>query len=263
MRVYLEFGRKSFQKMLQYRTANLAGMATNLFFGAVRVLIFTAFYQASTAKQPLSLHQVATYVWLSQSFLMVIRKWGRPEVSDTIRDGSVAMQLTKPVDFQFYWLADEFGKSTYFLLMRALPSLLFSIFLFRIMIPADPLTWLAFLTGILLAVVLNQSYIVAAFASTFWTLDATGVGGFCFALQTFFSGFVVPIALWPDWLQQIASRLPFEGMINFPFSIYLGEVTGVDILVGFGKQILWIAFFVCIGRWGIRRGLTKLVLQGG
>ena len=52
-------------------------------------------------------------------------------------------------------------------------------------------------------------------------------------------------------------------MINFSRSIYLGDVTGVDILVGFGKQILWIAFFVCIGRWGGRRGLTKLVLQGG
>ena len=36
---------------------------------------------------------------------MVIRMWGRPEVSDTIRDGSVAMQLTKPVDFRFTgWL---------------------------------------------------------------------------------------------------------------------------------------------------------------
>ena len=79
------------------------------------------------------------------------------------------------------------------------------------------------------------------------------MGGFCFALQTFFSGFVV----------SIASRLPFERMINFPRSIYLGDVTGVDILVGFGKQILWIAFFACIGRWGVRRGLTKLVVQDG
>jgi len=33
MRVYLEFGRKSLQKMSQYRAANLTGMATNLFFG--------------------------------------------------------------------------------------------------------------------------------------------------------------------------------------------------------------------------------------
>ena len=32
MCVYLEFGRKSLQKMLQYRAANLTGMATNLFF---------------------------------------------------------------------------------------------------------------------------------------------------------------------------------------------------------------------------------------
>ena len=105
MRVYLEFGRKSFQKMLQYRTANLAGMATNLFFGAVRVLIFTAFYQASTAEQPLSLHQVATYVWLSQSFLMVIRMWGRPEVSDTIRDGSVVLISLIPISANSQWLS--------------------------------------------------------------------------------------------------------------------------------------------------------------
>ena len=51
--------------------------------------------------------------------------------------------------------------------MRSLPSLLFSIFLFRIMIPVDPLTWVNLPDSILLAVVLNQNYIVAAFLSTF------------------------------------------------------------------------------------------------
>ena len=42
--LYLRIAVKSFQKHLAYRAANLAGIATNAFFGAVYVLIYTALF---------------------------------------------------------------------------------------------------------------------------------------------------------------------------------------------------------------------------
>ena len=63
--------------------------------------------------------------------------WGtRSEVTSAIKDGSVALQLTKPVDFQAYWFADECGRAFYYLLMRGFPTFLISILFFKVTIPA-------------------------------------------------------------------------------------------------------------------------------
>ncbi len=42
MRCYFEVARRSFQRQLAYRTANLAGIAVNGFFMCLRVFIFAS-----------------------------------------------------------------------------------------------------------------------------------------------------------------------------------------------------------------------------
>ncbi len=263
LRVYLEFAKKSFQKRMQYRIANLAGLLTNFFFATVRILVFTAFYAAQTEPMPLDLNEVITYVCLTQAFLMVMPLWGRAEIAETIKDGSVAMQLAKPVDFHGYWFADECGKSIYYVIMRAIPTFVLARFLFDMWIPLDLTVIILFLFSITLAIVLGAAINITAFGTVFWTLDATGIVGFAFTLSTFFSGFLVPIALWPEWLQQIAAWLPFEGLVHLPFSIYLGKLTGGAALTAIFKQSLWVLIFVSLGRLILRRGFSHLVIQGG
>ena len=150
-RPYLEFAKRSFQKRMQYRVANLAGLTTNFFFAAVRILVFSAFYAHHASPEPLSLQEVITYICLTQAFIMAIPAWGLPDVAQTIRTGEVALQLTKPVDFQFYWFADELGRSFYYVVMRALPTLVLARFLFGMTFPADLGTAMFFLCSITLA----------------------------------------------------------------------------------------------------------------
>lgn len=263
MRSYLEFSRKSFQKMLQYRMANLAGMATNFFFGTFRILVFSAFYRSQTDPQPLDLQQVITYVCLGQAFLTAIPMWGKPEMSLSIQDGSVAMQLIKPIDFQFQWLFNEIGKSAYFLVMRAIPTMILCKLIFNMTIPTDPIIWIAFLSSIAMAILLDHFFLIAIFSTTFWTLDSIGITTFAWTALTFFSGFIVPVSLWPSWLQTISSWLPFEAIINLPFGIYIGEMRGFEIFRVLLKQILWTITFLIIGRIVIKKGFGKLVIQGG
>src|SRR5476649_1146047 len=49
------------QLTLQYRAAALAGFATQLWFGVIRVLIFVAFYAGGAAHAPMSLANAITY----------------------------------------------------------------------------------------------------------------------------------------------------------------------------------------------------------
>jgi len=53
MRVYIEVGKRAFQQQLVYRTANLAGLATNSFWGTGthlrRDTVMPQWFQASKA----------------------------------------------------------------------------------------------------------------------------------------------------------------------------------------------------------------------
>ncbi len=262
--VYLAFARKSFQKQMQYRVANLAGLITNFFFLLVYVFVYTAFYAVYTGPQPLNLDEVITYFVLCQSFFMLMPFWGaRSEITNAIKDGSVALQLTKPVDFQTYWFTDEFGKACYYLLMRGLPTFLISILFFTVAIPQQPTVLIAFAVSMMLSILMSAAITITIFSSAFWTLDTTGISGISYSIIFLFSGMLVPIALWPEWLAHVARWLPFEGLIDVPFSIYLGKITGINIWIAISKQMAWNLFFIGLGRFLLSRGFSRLVIQGG
>ena len=262
--VYLAFVRQSFQKRMQYRVANLAGLTTNFFFLLVHIFVYTAFYAASTEPQPLSLNEIITYFVLCQVSFMLMPFWGaRSEVTNAIKDGSVALQLTKPVDFHAYWFADECGRACYFLFMRGFPTFLISLLFFHVTIPQQPTVLMAFAVSMVLAIFMSAAITITIFSSAFWTLDTSGISGMSGSVIMLFSGMLVPIALWPEWLAHIAEWLPFAGLIDVPFSIYLGKITGTEVWVAIGKQVIWSLFFLGFGRFLLNRGFSRLVIQGG
>ena len=262
--VYLAFATKSFQKRMQYRVANLAGLTTNFFFLLVQIFVYTAFYASRIGPQPLSLDEIITYFVLCQVFFMLMPFWGtRSEVTSAIKDGSVALQLAKPVDFQAYWLADECGRAYYYLFMRGLPTFLISLLFFKVAIPHQSTVLMAFAVSMTLSIFMSAAITITIFSSAFWTLDTTGISGISYSLITLFSGMLVPIALWPEWLAHVARWLPFEGLIDVPFSIYLGKITGIEVWIAIGKQMVWSLFFIGLGRLLLTRGFSRLVIQGG
>ena len=62
MKAYLTVLGARFKSLLQYREAALAGFGTQAFWGFIRTMIFSAFYASSTQTQPMSYHQIVSYV---------------------------------------------------------------------------------------------------------------------------------------------------------------------------------------------------------
>ena len=58
--------------LLQYRAAAFAGFATQLFWGLMRVMIFTAFYHSTSEVQPMSLRETIIYIWLGQAMFVLM-----------------------------------------------------------------------------------------------------------------------------------------------------------------------------------------------
>jgi ABC-2 type transport system permease protein len=98
---------------------------------------------------------------------------------------------------------------------------------------------LAFIPVLLLAFMLRYilSYVLAV--SAFWTTRVTALFRLYFALEFFVSGRFAPLSILPEWVQQIASYLPFRWMFYFPLEVLLGRLTPGETLAGAGWQLAW------------------------
>ncbi len=75
MKQYISFFKLKFSVGLQYRAAALAGIATQVFFGLVYIMVYTAFYRSGKTSVDMTYQQLVTYMWLNQAFFSLICVW--------------------------------------------------------------------------------------------------------------------------------------------------------------------------------------------
>ena len=99
--------------------------------------------------------------------------------------------------------------------------------------------------------------------SLLWTLNGEGAVLLMAASVTFFSGMIIPLPLFPDWTQPIVQALPFAGLVDLPFRVYIGHIPPRDVVAVLRHQLLWTIALVLFGRWLLARGMRRIVVQGG
>ncbi len=56
---------------------------------------------------------------------------------------------------------------------------------------------------------------------------------------------------------------PLAGLVDTPFRIWFGELTGLDALAGIGLQFGWSLVLILLGRVWLERVMRRLQVQGG
>jgi ABC-2 type transport system permease protein len=263
VRLYIEVAKRSFQRQMAYRAANLAGLATNTFFGLMRTYLFLGLYAGRDVEAGWTVGDAVAFVWLSQALIMPVFLWGWYEIALTIRSGDVVSDLSKPFDYYSFWLSQDAGRAVFHLIFRAVPTLLAGVVLFDVGFPADLGRWLAFLLSVTLAIWISFGLRFLVNVSAFWLLDYRGLGIALMFTTSFFSGMLVPLVFWPDWAQTIVVWLPFAGIIQAPVDVWLGKATGMALLDVLFYQISWALGLMVAGRLTMTMAVRKVVVQGG
>ena len=68
----------------------------------------------------------------------------------------------------------------------------------------------------------------------FWTVSSEGARYVLPAIVWFGGGMVVPLPLLPDGLATVLGYLPFAGLMDIPFRIYVGDLAGAAALAAPG-----------------------------
>jgi ABC-2 type transport system permease protein len=261
--LYFELARRGYRRYAAYPGATFAGVFTNTFFGFLQAYILLAVFHDRAEVGTYDQADAVTYVWLAQGMLMTVYIWGWFEVALRIGSGDIATDMYRPVDFQLYWLAQDLGRGAYHAVFRGIPPFVVGALAFDVLLPGAASTWLLFLLSVALAVTVSFAFRFLFNLAAFWLLDYRGVGVLAMVASTFFSGMIIPIVFFPDWLRTLAWALPFASMVQAPIEVFLGKATGVELAGLLGLQAFWALALLLAGRAVFAAGTRKLVVQGG
>lgn len=264
LRLLWEVGKRSFRRATTYRLATAAGAFINTVFGYIRasILIFVATERGGEVNG-LSGQDLVTFAFLSQAFIMTVGAFGSFELPQRIRTGDIEVDLYRPADLQLWELANWMGRSAFQVVARGIPPIVLGAIAFDLRWPDPAWHWLTFALAVILATVVGFALRFCSNLLAFWLIDSRGLDQLVTIAVSFFAGLLLPINLFPAWLEAVARALPFASMIQLPVEIYLGLHSGLDLVWVLAQQLLWALALLGLGRMMLGSATRRLVVQGG
>ena len=255
--------RARFKLLLQYRAAAFAGLVTQIMWGFFLSMGLAAYYRSSGQTPPMPLNQMFTYIWLGQAMFALLPWNGDGEIRVLVRSGDVAYEMLRPLDLYAFWFARSVALRTAPTLLRSVPLVILALAFFGMELPATPASGAAFVAAMVGALALSSAITVIASATLFWTISGEGMTQLQLIVVPFCSGMIVPLPLFPEWLQPIMMALPFRGIVDAPYRLYTGNIPATQLGEVMAHQWIWVVALVLIGRWLLSRGMRRVVVQGG
>ena len=189
--------------------------------------------------------------------------WVIWEMNFEIRQGTLAFRLLRPLHPLVAWAAENVAAMPVRLAV-SLPVALTALFLVGgEHVTHDPVQLAAFPVAILGAWLITYLAMAAVGTLAFHFESATSLFDVWLGLFGVFSGYLVPLELFPPWIGALARFLPFRYMLAFPVEMIVGMTRRGAALGELGIQWLFVAGLALAARETWRLGLRRFAAFGG
>lgn len=259
-RAFPDMARVGFAEVIAYRAEMAIWILSTLI-----PLIMLAVWDAVAVGGPISgwgRTEFARYFAITLLVRQVSSVWLVWELNYEIRNGTLSTRLLKPM---------------HPLLQHGVPMLVGVPFRVLVLIPIlvglliwRPDLWETpsiarlglFVVSMSLAWLINF-LVQALFAIlAFWIDKTDALFGVWFALWSILSGYVAPLALFPDAMRPVLVLLPFRGMLGLPVEILGGFVSPEAALPEVALQLGWCAGLFLAVQWCWARGIARYGAYG-
>ncbi len=254
---YLTTMRTAVQQQFQYRAATYMYLVGMVAEPVIYLVVWSTIAdQSGGTVGGLTAGEFAAYyiVWtLVRTMNIVFTPYGWEW---RIREGELSGQLLRPlhpIHYDLAWFAG--GKVPWVLFY--LPIAVVLTLVFNPTFDVRPLEVAVF------GVAVWGAYLIRTFNQTalglicFWTTRVGALFQLYIVLELLLSGRLVPLTLFPEWVQTIAWFLPFRWTFYFPIQTLVGDLTNAELLGGLAMQVFWtvvgIGVFSLVWRYAIRR----------
>jgi ABC-2 type transport system permease protein len=261
---YLSFARTSLGITFVYRAGFFVNMIGTIFYVVAMFYLWqTIFLGSPTALGGFTWPEMKAYLLVAfvlNTCLMWYQEW---VMGDDIRQGVIAIDLARPIDFQATRFARAVGPVPFEFTSAVVVAAIVAYVFGGIALPADQAHLGLFLASAVLATLIKFGIVYCVSMLAFWTTGTEGISVARTAVQNIFSGALIPLVFFPDWLRAIAAVLPFQGMISTPALTYLGKLDGPTTALMLAVQAGWAIGLIVLGRLAWRRAQRVVTINGG
>jgi ABC-2 type transport system permease protein len=265
MRRFFKLVALSMQSALFYKTAFLINLFTPLVLLLGQFLLWNSLYalQDGAAMGGFSKPDMFSYLLIAFLINNLLTWSSENTLSREIRSGAVTARCIRPVPFFMQSVAGMTGSICPQALVNfTMVGLAFALFWPKLTPPSAAMLGPA-LASLVLAVLLRMTLVSWFSLLCFYTTGHLGLTWTRTALTEFFSGALIPLSLFPEWLRSVSFCTPFPLMLQTPASLLLGQPLQLPLPATFALQVGWMAFFFILHELLYRRIRRNMVLAGG
>lgn len=261
--VYLELIRIRFLTMLAYRVNYYSGIIIYTINIGAYYFTWRAIYGSAESLAGFTADQMTTYIavsWMARAFYF--NNLDR-EIANEIRDGSVAVQMTRPYNYLLVKMMQGLGEGLFRLTLFMVPGMMLACLIFPVQMPADPLRWVLFVVMIWFSFLINSQINILAGLCTFFLENNEGLIRMKRVAIDLLSGVFVPISFFPLWAEKLLNWTPFPAITYLPSSVFTGRVPDAEAWQALLVQAVWFAVLIVpiLVMW--RASRRRLFVQGG
>ena len=250
----------SFKNSLVYRSSVLFRIIGSIFFVFVQIALWTFIFKHDDEMTK----YMISYVILSNIIGLFYSDQIRGEIGGKVSSGMFAIDLIRPVNIITMSYQRTLGSLASKIILSGIPVILvFMPLLINSFSTTMPINILYAFIAVVLGHYINMLlYSLIGFMS-FIFLQAGWVSRIVGDTIRFFSGALIPLSFFPDWLRTIADLLPFKFLYSFPLELMLNNKGTEYVLSNFTIMIGWIVVLTTILLLSYKGAINRCTVQGG
>jgi ABC-2 type transport system permease protein len=207
--------------------------------------------------------EFAAYFLAALVVRLMTGAWVIWELNYEIRQGTLSFRLLRPVHPLLAYACENVAAMPLRALL-ALPVALILLFSAgRSQLSHDPLLWALFPVAVVGAWLITFLAMAVVGSLAFYVDSAGSLFEIWMGLFGVFSGYLVPLELFPAWLTALARVLPFRYMLAFPVEMVIGMLPRSRALAELGVQWLFVGLLGAAAAGAWRLGLRRFAAFGG
>lgn len=227
-----------------YRAEMLVWMLTMTMPLVSIVLWSSAAEGVRLGPEQLGSDELTAYFLITLLLRLLTGSWVLWQISEDIRSGTLAQRLLRPVPPLVVYTAEQLAPVPMRAALVAPLSLTLLLTQARTQLTGDPWLVAAFVLALPGAWAINFLTMALLGMMAFYIDSAVGLFYVWTGIYTLFSGYLMPLSLFPLWMQKLSDFLPFRYMLDAPVKMLLGwPIVGGARDTAAGRE----QAFICLG----------------
>jgi ABC-2 type transport system permease protein len=265
LRKYFTLVRAGLLETLQWRASIFISFIGNIIYLVIIYNLWQSIYASSPydTVNGMTFTDTMLYLVLAMTIFNMLNTFVVWMMSNEIRDGSMILNLIKPMEYRMFTFFNVLGGDVTTLFMIFVPTFVIISIITNLAVPFG-MNLLWFVPALILARMI--SFYLDFFVGTIciYTESTWGIDMAKEVLVLLMSGAVIPLVFFPDWLRTVAEFLPFQAIYNIPLQILMGRVvTAGEILPLLGIQLLWVGVLNIVSGLFWRKSIKVITVNGG